>query len=374
MSHQPYLSVIVPIYNASEYLRPCLDSLMQQTFSDFEAILVNDGSTDNSLAVMKEYASADHRCRIIDVPNGGYGKAINRGMDAAQGLYMAILEPDDMLPSRAYEALWGEAEKNGRPDIVRGTYLNMKGASGERQYEWVNVNQYLNKVFDPREDYTFFPSSTWSALYRLDFVRANGLRHHESAGASFQDVGWFIQTLCMAESLVSTDEIVYLYRIDNPLSSVKQYDRKYKALLNEYRFVRERLLQKSGVWERVQKGVYMRFVCNIISVYELISRNYISDFVTCLKECVQEVFSDVSELIPGRKKKKWNWILTRKEKYPIRPITSIQPVRYKRFCGVFRYKIERTCEMVELEPGITYPIHYREVRSICGIPFSIRKR
>ncbi|MGN0820427.1 MAG: glycosyltransferase family 2 protein, partial [Akkermansia sp.] len=88
MAQQPLISVIIPIYNAGEFLRPCLDSLLRQTFSEYEAILVNDGSTDNSLDVMREYAAKDDRFKVLDFPNGGYGKAMNRGMDAAHGLYM----------------------------------------------------------------------------------------------------------------------------------------------------------------------------------------------------------------------------------------------------------------------------------------------
>lgn len=111
MAQHPLISVIIPIYNAEEFLRPCLDSLLRQTFTEYEAILVNDGSTDKSLDVMREYAAKDDRFKVLDFPNGGYGKAMNRGMDAARGLYMAILEPDDMLPRKAYEVLWKEVEK-----------------------------------------------------------------------------------------------------------------------------------------------------------------------------------------------------------------------------------------------------------------------
>ena len=106
----PEISVVLPIYNAAAYLRPALDSLLAQSLSDWEAICVNDGSTDNSLEILREYAAMDRRFRILDGPNGGYGKAMNRGMDAAAGKYIAILEPDDELPRHAYRHLYASGE------------------------------------------------------------------------------------------------------------------------------------------------------------------------------------------------------------------------------------------------------------------------
>ena len=374
MAQQPLISVIIPIYNAGEFLRPCLDSLLRQTFTEYEAILVNDGSTDHSLDVMREYAAKDDRFKVLDFPNGGYGKAMNRGMDAARGLYMAILEPDDMLPRKAYESLWKEVEKNARPDIVRGTYLTMQSSPDGVRYEWVNFNKLVKKILVPSDDYSSFHPSTWSALYRLDFLREKGIRHHESPGASYQDMGWFTQTIFRAERWCCTDEIVYLYRIDNPESSVKQYDRKFAVLSHEYEFVYEKLNETPELWEKVKTSLFMRFVCDHLAIYEILSEPVLGEFVTCVKETVQKIFSDVADLVPARRSEKWNWMLNKERRYPLHPPVPFPCIRYKRFLGIFRYKIERTSEMRELEPGINYPVAIREIRSFCGIPFGVRHK
>lgn len=98
-------SLIIPVYNVELYLRDCLDSVVQQTFSDWEAICVNDGSTDGSAAILEEYAAKDSRLKIITQPNAGLSAARNAGMKAAQGEYVLFLDSDDWLENHALETL-----------------------------------------------------------------------------------------------------------------------------------------------------------------------------------------------------------------------------------------------------------------------------
>ncbi|MBQ3339101.1 MAG: glycosyltransferase family 2 protein, partial [Atopobiaceae bacterium] len=91
------MSIIMPIYNAGSFLYQSLDSAVCQTFENIEIVCVNDGSTDASLGVMRDYARRDRRIKVIDKPNGGYGHAMNVGISAATGEYVMILEPDDFM-------------------------------------------------------------------------------------------------------------------------------------------------------------------------------------------------------------------------------------------------------------------------------------
>lgn len=94
----PKVTVILPVYNGQKYVHECLDSLISQSFPDWEAICVNDGSTDQTLSILQAYATKDPRIYVIDKPNSGYGDSVNRGIDAARGKYVTILESDDLLP------------------------------------------------------------------------------------------------------------------------------------------------------------------------------------------------------------------------------------------------------------------------------------
>lgn len=97
------LSVIVPVYNAEEYLRKCIDSILYQTYSDLELLLINDGSTDSSGAVCDEYARRDERVRVIHKENGGVSSTRNLGLDLAQGEWITFVDADDWIEHETYE-------------------------------------------------------------------------------------------------------------------------------------------------------------------------------------------------------------------------------------------------------------------------------
>ena len=95
----PKVSVIIPVYNVEDYLRECLDSVINQTLKDIEIICIDDGSTDNSLEILKEYAQRDNRIFIIDRENRGVGKSRNEGIEKANGEFVCFIDPDDLYPT-----------------------------------------------------------------------------------------------------------------------------------------------------------------------------------------------------------------------------------------------------------------------------------
>jgi glycosyltransferase involved in cell wall biosynthesis len=116
------ISIIIPVYNAQEFLRRCLDSIQQQTFGDFEAILINDGSTDNSAAICKEYSDKDERFRIIDQKNMGPSHARNRGIDEATSKYLAFVDSDDYIAPNMLEEFYTAAEASSADLTICGFY------------------------------------------------------------------------------------------------------------------------------------------------------------------------------------------------------------------------------------------------------------
>ena len=97
------VSVVLPVYNVEPYLRDCMDSIVNQTLTDIEIICVNDGSPDNSLDILNEYAAKDDRISVYDQENGGHAVATNRGIDLATGDYLFLMDSDDVLDLRALE-------------------------------------------------------------------------------------------------------------------------------------------------------------------------------------------------------------------------------------------------------------------------------
>lgn len=256
----PTISVSIPTYNAAEFLHEALDSLIVQDVRCMEIICVNDGSRDNSLSILQEYERKDTRLRIIDVPNGGYGKAMNLGLDAAVGKYFAIFEPDDYLPKGAYRTLLDMAEGHSL-DISKGCIAQFYEKNGQRVVE-ADGNVEAGRVICPREYLQSFKFNmcTVTCLYNMAFLRRHRIRYNETPGASYQDNGMHMLSFAYAERLMCTKDVVYMYRVDNVNSSIHQFAAKPYAMRDEFTYIRERLLETPEVWEQVKSAwLFKRF-------------------------------------------------------------------------------------------------------------------
>lgn len=116
------ISIIVPVYKVEPYLRKCVDSILAQTFTDFEVILVDDGSPDNSGKICDEYASKDSRVRVIHKKNGGLSSARNAGIDVARGKYLGFVDSDDYIEKDMYELLYDNIVKEQADLSICGIY------------------------------------------------------------------------------------------------------------------------------------------------------------------------------------------------------------------------------------------------------------
>src|SRR4051812_36101890 len=116
------LSVVVPIYNVEDYLKPCLDSIAAQTFTDLEVVMVNDGATDSSPTIAEAYAARDPRFKLVNRPNGGLSAARNTGVEHATGELLAFVDSDDLLTPDAYKLMVGSLDETGS-DFATGWVL-----------------------------------------------------------------------------------------------------------------------------------------------------------------------------------------------------------------------------------------------------------
>lgn len=218
----PKVSILIPICNVEKYLYQCLDSLVDQTFKDIEIICINDGSTDNSLSIIKDFATKDNRIVIIDKPNSGYGDSMNQGLSIAKGEYIGIVESDDFADAAMFEKLYQLTDK-GSIDIVRSNYYRYWDTKGDAECFEAEITQYdkVISLFD-EPSVLLIPPAIWSAIYRKAFLLKNNIRFLPTPGASYQDISFFIKTLCKAQKIVYTKDKFLHYRQDNASSSVKQ--------------------------------------------------------------------------------------------------------------------------------------------------------
>ncbi len=256
------VSVVVPVYNVEQYLEEALRSLVRQTLHDIEIVVVNDGSTDGSLEIIRRFMENDSRIVLIDKENGGYGKAMNVGLDRAAGEYIGILEPDDYVPLDMYEDLYEAAHAHDL-DLVKADFYRFTtdDETGNMQLFYNHLDKdgtHYNQVLDPSQDpsLTKFIMNTWSGIYKKSFLDEHGIRHHETPGAAFQDNGFFWLTFVYARRAMFIDRPYYRNRRDNPNSSVNSREKVYCMNL-EYDYIRTILKKNEDrtVWDRF-KGYY----------------------------------------------------------------------------------------------------------------------
>ena len=221
-SDSPVLSLLIPIYNVQRYLRECLDSALAQTLKDIEIICINDGSTDNSPAIIREYMERDERVKMIDKANSGYGDSMNHGLEMARGKYVGILESDDFMAPDALEKLVSAADTNNA-DFAKANFDFYWSKPEERRslHEMFKAKD-CGKPVHPSDTTQFFKQkpSIWSAVYRRDFLERNGITFLPTPGASFQDTSFAFKVIACADKAVYLHDAVLSYRQDNENSSV----------------------------------------------------------------------------------------------------------------------------------------------------------
>ena len=217
------VSIIVPVYNGEQYLSTCLDSILAQTLEDIEVICVDDGSSDQSPAILDDYAKRDSHVHVIHKDNRGYGHSMNVGIDAASGEYIGIVESDDCILPNMYETLYSTA-KNNDLDLVKSDVIFWwETLRYTCEYHKEDLNPYYGRVLDSSNRKLFFQffMNTWTGIYKRSFLNENSIRHNETPGAAYQDNGFWIQTLSFCERAMWLKDAFYLYRQDNPLASIK---------------------------------------------------------------------------------------------------------------------------------------------------------
>ncbi|MCL2888939.1 MAG: glycosyltransferase [Eggerthellaceae bacterium] len=222
----PKVSVLVPVYNVEKYLGQCMDALCAQSLHEIEIICVNDGSTDNSLSLLQDYAARDSRIRIIDKPNSGYGASLNKAIELASGEYIGIVESDDFPSRKMFEALYGVATRHGC-DLAKSNFFQRRG---RRDFPIANLRGFpYKKPFDPKELPAVICTvpSIWSGLYSRRMLEDSNIRFRETPGASFQDASFGLKAWFAAQSCVLLRRPLLHYRIDNPGSSVKTSDKVF---------------------------------------------------------------------------------------------------------------------------------------------------
>lgn len=283
------VSVVMPILNTVNYIRECMDSLVNQTLTEIEILCVDANSTDGTREILQEYVDRDSRVRLLTDTKGSSGYANNHGMTCATGEYVAIVEPDDFVALDMYERLYAIATEHDA-DIVRADYKVFFGDGEEREYieKAIAGKEEYGKVLNPTDQQKLFQNdmSTWAGIYKRSFVLENHICHNETPGAAYQDNGFWFLAMSHAKSLYYAPVSGYRYRMDNPNSSVHNRGKIY-AICDEYEFIADKLKQ-SGIFEAFKDVYIWAKIIRYLSSYYRLDDSLKEEFAERFAKEVQE--------------------------------------------------------------------------------------
>ncbi len=295
------VSVIVPVYNAEKYLKKCLQSLVEQTLSDIEIICINDGSTDNSLSIIEQFAKSDSRIKIITTQNRGQSLARNKGLEIAKGEYTGFLDSDDYADTTMFEKLYTAAKQNDSDVVMCGVYiLNEKtGAitSNDPYFglkifeEQKDMGVFFNGVFSYEQcrDFLFrICVVPWNKLIKTDFLKKNSIKFAE--GLSFEDNIFSLELLLNAGRISLVNEPLPYYRFGSVHSltyGINDYSKL--DLFNVFNKM-EVVLRDKGVFEEFGEYFFNHKKNTLLYWYKKLNDSNVKDLY---KKRLLKLYSDM---------------------------------------------------------------------------------
>ncbi len=249
---KPAVSVLIPVYNAENYISDCLKSIQSQTFKDFEVICIDDGSIDNSLNILKECSKTIPLIRVISQKNSGVAVTRNRLMEEAQGKYIAFVDADDIISEDYLCKLYNAAEAQNA-DITKCFFEEISAdgkIKSKAKYSHIFYKEPKNDLKD-RFICGYHDSVVWGKLFRLDMLKKNKLSFYP--GHVAEDCPFIALSFLVASKIVVKKEILYWYRkgLSNCITSNshKMIIDGLHNFLNLYNQLSDRKLLKSEIMD-----------------------------------------------------------------------------------------------------------------------------
>ena len=282
------VSVIIPIYNAEDTIRPALDSVIDQTLSEIEIICVDDGSTDASLSIVREYQKADSRVRIITEVNAGPGWARNRGIERARGKYVAFLDADDFVEPTLLESLYLLSERE-ELDIAVSDYdfYYNKTATFKHRVNEPHEDAFANGGIVSRTEHhdVLFQATTlaaWDKLFRRSFILEKGLRFPEDIRI-FEDAVFVLCSLSLAERMGKEESILVHHRIHSEQARAKTFSRSFQSIPDVYLRIKS-FLMKHGVYAPLFNSFVNFTATRCYKIFNMLSQDAKRSFWQLLHE------------------------------------------------------------------------------------------
>ena len=292
MKNRPIISIIVPIYNVESYLERCIESILNQSFKEFELILVNDGSTDSCKDICNEYKKRDSRIVVVNKKNEGVSSARNLGLDLAKGEYIGFIDPDDFINKDMYKILFDTIQANNSDMVICDYYKvneddinkfrNLKCNCENIKIKNLNNLESIDNLFLTGEKFIF----AWNKLYKRDLF--SDLRYEQGRRYEDEYLAHRILYKCKKVSVIEVKMYYYVQRkgsIVNSPFTVRKFDKVY-AIKDRVDFLREKNL--TYLEDKAEKTFIDYFVWNYFVAYQRLEN--IESELKILKKMFNRVF------------------------------------------------------------------------------------
>lgn len=258
------ISIIIPVYKVEKYIERCLDSIINQTFQDFEIIIVNDASPDNSRKIAETYAQSDTRIRIVDnEQNSGAAWSRMIGYSNALGNYITFCDPDDYLPVNALELLYNAIVNDLKADICMGEYQRIF-ANGSKSSIFKNDLKYGDDKWSVAKSALKYeiPHFVVNKIYKAELFKFPLITYQNFSKSS--DEFLFFQILQNAEKIIKIDKLVYYYYDNDESASYNKSNiNALNAMITSHKYIEEVYGKREDFKPLIEKrklGKYAKFI------------------------------------------------------------------------------------------------------------------
>lgn len=278
------ISIIVPVYNAEAYIENCITSMLNQTYDNFELLLINDGSKDDSLSMCLKYAERDNRIKVYDKPNGGASSARNLGLKYVKGQYIVFVDIDDFLSRNYLENLYSAA-KEGNYDIVQCNYEIVNNQYQEEKYVGFNKNDIREITKVQALNNRLYKVTLWGKIYSLKLFK--NFRFKE--GIIYEDDASYYIFIDRANKIAVLDETLYYYYMssNSVMRNENEMNMDFIDIYNE----RINYFKKRNNIELLE-GTYNRYCLVLMLAYSsciYLNKNNVNKILDIYKEIYKKV-------------------------------------------------------------------------------------
>ena len=292
------VSIIVPIYNAEKYLDSCIQSVLRQTYTNWELILIDDGSTDKSGRIAEEYGFADERITVFHQKNLGVSLARNQGIDEATGNYVVFLDADDELIEDCLAKTVNIAEETNA-DVVAGRSCENQELFQDRII-WTAAEALENSLKDH-----LFTYSACAKLIRREFI---GKTRFTPDIRINEDSYFVFQLLCKQNVFVLTNDVIYFYRANSESSSRTVFSEKYFDILKVSDLKYKKIEEQFPQMHDLAKNMLLKARMNVLRILAVRTRDEYRDVE---KKLLEYILDNKEDYIPSSKEcNQWMFILS----------------------------------------------------------------